>query len=58
MKFKLLVVMTDDDLSGRVIETARANGATGCTVVTSARGEWLERRQPCPVLPLPGRLGD
>ena len=42
MKFKLLVVMTDDDLSGRVIETARANGATGCTVITSARGEGLK----------------
>jgi hypothetical protein len=42
MKFKLLVVMTQDDLSGKVIETARANGATGCTVITSARGEGLK----------------
>jgi nitrogen regulatory protein P-II len=41
MKFKLLVVMTQDDLSGKVIETARANGATGCTVITSCRGEGL-----------------
>ena len=42
MKFKLLMVMTDDDKSGLVIETARANGATGCTVITSARGEGLK----------------
>ena len=42
MKFKLLVVMTDDDLSERVTETARANGATGCTVITNARGEGLK----------------
>ena len=42
MKFKLLVVMTDDDLSQRVIDTARSNGATGCTVITNARGEGLK----------------
>lgn len=42
MKFKLLVVMTDNDLTGRVLETARANGATGCTVITNARGEGLK----------------
>ena len=42
MKFKLLVVMTEDNLSERVIETARANGATGCTVITNARGEGLK----------------
>jgi len=42
MKFKLLVVMTEDKLSDLVIETARANGATGCTVITNARGEGLK----------------
>ena len=42
MKFKLIVVMTDDDKTERVIETARANGATGCTVITNARGEGLK----------------
>lgn len=42
MKFKLLVVMTDDKISDRVIETARSNGATGCTVITSCRGEGLK----------------
>ena len=42
MKFKLLVVMTDDEMSSRVTETARSNGATGCTVITNARGEGLK----------------
>lgn len=42
MKFKLLVVMTQNDLTDRVIETARANGATGCTIITNARGEGLK----------------
>ena len=42
MKFKLIVGMTDDAMSEQVIETARANGATGCTVITNARGEGLK----------------
>lgn len=42
MKFKLLVVMTDDEQTDLVIETARAHGATGCTVITNARGEGLK----------------
>ena len=42
MKFKLLIVMTEDDLTAKAIETARAGGATGCTVITNARGEWLK----------------
>ncbi len=41
MKFKLIIVMTQDDLTEKAIETARANGATGCTIITSARGEGL-----------------
>lgn len=41
MKFKLIVVMTGDDLTERAIDTARAHGATGATVITSARGEGL-----------------
>ncbi len=41
MKFKLIVVMAEDDLTDRAIEAARAKGATGCTVITSARGEGL-----------------
>lgn len=41
MKFKLIIVMVGDQLTDRVIETARLHGATGCTVITSARGEGL-----------------
>lgn len=41
MKFKLIIVLTEDDLTSRAIDTARANGATGCTVITNARGEGL-----------------
>ena len=42
MKFKLIVVMTEDELTQKALETARANGATGCTVITNARGEGLK----------------
>ncbi|MDH3741903.1 MAG: P-II family nitrogen regulator [Hyphomicrobiales bacterium] len=45
MKFKLILVMTEDELTDRAIETARAHGATGCTVITSARGEGLKPAQ-------------
>jgi hypothetical protein len=42
MKFKLIVVILEDKLTDRAIEVARVNGATGCTVITSARGEGLK----------------
>ncbi len=45
MKFKLIFVMTEDELTDKAIETARAHGATGCTVITSARGEGLKPAQ-------------
>lgn len=41
MKFKLIIVMTQDELTDTAINAARAKGATGCTVITSARGEGL-----------------
>ena len=41
MRFKLIVVMLADDKTDLVIDTARDAGATGCTVITSARGEGL-----------------
>ena len=41
MKFKLIIVMVKEDKTDTVIDTARENGATGCTVITSARGEGL-----------------
>ena len=41
MKFKLIVAMITDEKTEQVIEAARENGATGCTVITNARGEGL-----------------
>ncbi len=41
MKFKLIIVMAQDTLTDAAIEAARGKGATGCTVITSARGEGL-----------------
>ena len=41
MKFKLIVVLIKDEKTETVIETARECGATGSTVITSARGEGL-----------------
>ena len=41
MKFKLIVALVDDDQTETVLKTAREGGATGSTVVTSARGEGL-----------------
>ncbi len=42
MKFKLIIALVTDDNVDVVIETARESGATGCTVITSARGEGLK----------------
>ncbi len=41
MKFKLIVAMVTDEKTDKVIEAARQYGATGCTVITNARGEGL-----------------
>lgn len=41
MKFKMIIVITQDELTDRAIEAARGKGATGATVVTGARGEGL-----------------
>ena len=42
MKFKLIMVLVTDDKADAVIEAARDCGATGCTVITNARGEGLK----------------
>ena len=41
MKFKLIVALVQDQKTDTVIEAARHTGATGSTVITSARGEGL-----------------
>lgn len=42
MKFKLIVVLVDDHQTETVVRIAREAGATGSTVVTSARGTGLQ----------------
>ncbi len=42
MKFKGIIALVDDGLTERVIDAARESGATGCTTISSARGEGLE----------------
>ena len=39
MQLKLIVTLVDDQKTDTVIDAARAAGATGATVITSARGE-------------------
>ncbi len=41
MQFKLIVALVSDDETELVLKTAREAGATGSTVITSARGEGL-----------------
>jgi nitrogen regulatory protein PII len=45
MRFKLLVVFVDDHKTEAVTQAAREAGATGCTVVSNARGEGLEKKK-------------
>jgi nitrogen regulatory protein PII len=45
MRFKLLVAFIDDHMTEAVTQAARQAGATGCTVVTNARGEGLEKKK-------------
>ena len=42
MHFKLLVVFVEDSKTDDVLRAAREAGATGCTVVSNARGEGIE----------------
>lgn len=41
MKFKLIMALVDDDHTDNILDAARKAGATGATVITSARGEGL-----------------
>lgn len=42
MDFKLIIALVSDEYTEKVIEKAREEGATGATVITSARGEGLK----------------
>ena len=45
MRLKLIVALVSDEKTDLVIEAARAGGATGATVITSVRGEGLQRQK-------------
>jgi len=45
MKFKLIMALVDDDYTDGIVAAAREAGATGCSVITSARGEGLRREK-------------
>ena len=42
MHFKLIIALTEDSITDRVVQAAREKGATGSTVISSARGEGLQ----------------
>ena len=42
MHFKLILAFVEDAKTEAVMHAAREAGATGCTVITNARGEGLE----------------
>ncbi|MEY3121366.1 MAG: hypothetical protein RI993_191 [Pseudomonadota bacterium] len=43
MHFKLIITFLDDCQTERVMEAARKAGATGATIISSARGEGMDR---------------
>ena len=42
MHFKLIIALTEDSITDKVVEAARNKGATGSTVISSARGEGMQ----------------
>ncbi len=42
MHFKLIIALTEDSITEKIVEAARSKGATGSTVISSARGEGLQ----------------
>ena len=42
MHFKLIVALTEDSITDKIVTAARDKGATGSTVIASARGEGMQ----------------
>jgi len=42
MHFKLIVIMVEDHRTAKILDAARAAGATGATILNQARGEGVE----------------
>lgn len=41
MHFKLIIALTEGSITNKIVEAARAHGATGSTVISSAKGEGI-----------------
>jgi len=41
MHFKLIIALTEGSITDKIVEAAREHGATGSTVISSAKGEGL-----------------
>ena len=41
MHFKLIIALTEDSITDKIVDAARKKGATGSTVISSARGEGM-----------------
>ena len=41
MHFKLIIALTEGSITEKVVDAAREHGATGSTVISSARGEGM-----------------
>jgi len=42
MHFKLIIIMSEDERTKKILDAARQAGATGCTVLNQARGEGIK----------------
>ncbi len=42
MHFKLIIALTEETITDKIVQAARTKGATGSTVISSARGEGLK----------------
>jgi len=45
MHFELIVAFVEDSKTNDIMEAAREAGATGCTVISNARGEGIEEHK-------------
>ena len=45
MHFKLIVAFVEDEVTEKLMDSARAAGATGATVINQARGEGLTKHK-------------
>lgn len=45
MHFKLIIAFVEDDKTDKIMDAAREAGATGCTVISNARGEGIKENK-------------